>query len=160
MTTHGTSSRKTLNLIRRTLGVMRPERKEKPMKSNWKAIPGRIHSLVRWLFRCRHKWEDNRWINGVCVEQRCIGCNGHQHVTAHGWEPGRYRGAVIRVQSRNYGKAAALATPCGPYCTPDDHLRYASRGRCALCGRSFCPPNSPALPPTVGSGEGSNETKP
>jgi len=39
----------------------------------------------------------------------------------------------------------AVGTECGPYCTPDDHLRYADRGKCMLCGREFNPPNADVL---------------
>lgn len=45
----------------------------------------------------------------------------------------------------------AEETPCGPMCSIDDHRRYASRGRCALCGSSFYPPN--ATCPSTGATE-------
>ena len=34
-------------------------------------------------------------------------------------------------------RLAAVMTACGYQCTPDDHLRYAERGKCMLCGREF-----------------------
>lgn len=43
-------------------------------------------------------------------------------------------------------KAGALATPTGRYCAQDDHLRYATRGKCALCGREFALHLNPANP--------------
>lgn len=53
-------------------------------------------------------------------------------------------GGIINLDHFNETIAVdhALGTPTGPMCSPEDHERYASRGKCALCGRSFYPPNA------------------
>jgi len=49
--------------------------------------------------------------------------------------------AVVSLRKR----LAAVMTPCSYTCTPDDHLRYADRGKCSLCGREFNPPNADVM---------------
>jgi hypothetical protein len=83
------------------------------MKTTKLERPARcLDRLVRWLFRCRHKWEANIYDGWECVEERCIKCNGHQHKPQfgeHGWQPGRLpKTHHVVIQGRNMGKTAAL----------------------------------------------------
>ena len=82
---------------RRTPKLMHPP----PINSDSSkdAPAGCMKRLIRWLFRCRHKWEENQWKGMECVEERCIKCNGHRYKVERtsppdhksGWQPGRYK---------------------------------------------------------------------
>lgn len=76
------------------------------------AESGRVQALVRWLLRCRHKWEDNAWLEDEVIEQRCLKCNGHKHRGADGepWVAGRYP---------TLGKAQAIPATRARHCPPN-----------------------------------------
>lgn len=90
-------------------------------KINSAAPLGRVSRLVRWLFRCRHKWGTNLWGEWESAEQRCIKCNDHRHRNIDGdWIPGRLP------------------------------MRYTGHVPCAKCGTTHwmhgpCPPNDKRL---------------
>jgi hypothetical protein len=69
-----------------------------------------VRRILKWLFRCRHKWEANIYDGWECVEERCIKCNAHQHMPQfgqHGWQPGRLpKTHLVVIQNRNMGKTA------------------------------------------------------
>lgn len=80
-----------------------------------------------------------RW-NGLAPLARvwkCTSC-GHSFVPPSG--------TILHTTLSAYQRAAAIATPTSRYCTTDDHLRYATRGKCGKCGREFALHLNPANP--------------
>ena len=142
--------------MRTVNGIELDDGVDEPDAYDWRSSHESYHKHLYVDAPPKQVWDGEKWTNEKTMVMGCEAmtlfippdtdrqCSGtyvaHAHYAGRRIDSEASASPLDAVASLRK-RLAAVMTPCSYTCTPDDHLRYADRGKCSLCGRQFNPPN-------------------